>query len=158
MRGQSSSSSLSDSELALDAGVEADGVGVDTDGVVVDPVVVEILVIVEAVVAVDVPAIVVAGAEVATGVVVPTGTELTTAVVDDTTVVATAELDGVEMLPHDTAQKAPSLEIEVVLRFRQDNEVVVALASSTVQEPVHPAPLQYPILPVPPRQLTSIEA
>jgi hypothetical protein len=80
------------------------------------------------------------------------------AVVDDTTVVATTELDGVEMLPHDTAQNAPSLEIDVVLRFRQGIDVVVILGASTVQEPVHPAPLQYPMLPVPPRQLTSIEA
>jgi len=160
------SSSITDSELALDAGAEADGVGVDPDGVVDDPVVVaEVLVAVvtDVPIGADVPAIVVAGAEVATivvagtdvpttvvvaGVVVPTGTDVATgavvitAVVDDTTVVATTELDGVEMLPHDTAQNAPSVEIEVVLRFRQGIDVVVTLGTSTVQEPVHPAPEQ----------------
>lgn len=171
------SSPVPDSELALDAGAEADGAVVDdpvvvvAEVLVVDVLVVEVLVVTD----VDVPTIVVAGTEVATivvagadvpaiEVVVPTGADVATGavvaitVVDDTTVVATTELDGVEMLPHDTAQNAPSLEIEVVLRFKQGIDVVVKLGSSTVQEPVHPAPEQYPMLPVPPRQLTSIEA
>lgn len=150
-------------------GAEADGVGVEPKGVVVGVTDVGV----EGVTTVEVPAIVVADvpAIVVTATVVDDTTVVATVVatvadgvVDDTIVVAivvdeaTAEVDGEEMLPHDRAQNAPSLEIAVVLRFRQGKDVVVKLASSVVQLPVHPAPLQYEILPVPPRQLTSADA